>query len=520
MLEEANERQAALAIRLFGSFEVRLAGKSLPRLRTRKEQWLLALLALHQDREVDRAWLAGTLWPDSSLDQCLANLRRSLRLLRRALGSEATRLLSPTRRAVALDLRGAAVDVAAFDAAITRGDPASLEAAIALYRGPLLEGCVEEWVVPERERREQEYLAALESLAEQALAHGEPGSAEQYLRRAVVVDPLRESAQRALMHSLAVGGSATAALEVYRELRLRLHRELNAEPDPETKALCQQIRAGARGKAARVARVTMLADGETQPHALREGALPSRAPAAQSPALPSGTVTFLFTDIEGSTRLWDEHTEAMRRALARHDELLQQAIIAHGGSVFKTFGDQFCAAFGAAPEALSAALAAQQALESEPWTLPSPLRVRMALHTGTAEPCDGEYFGPPLNRTACLLEAGHGGQILLSLATAELLRDRLPDGVDLVDLGERRLPDLVRPERVFQLLCPGLPVDFPPLRSPELMRHNLPRPLTSFVGRERERAEVNELLESGCLLTLTGAGGCGKSRLALQVAWE
>ena len=235
---------------------------------------------------------------------------------------------------------------------------------------------------------------------------------------------------------------------------------------------------------------------------------------------PTGTVTFLFTDIQGSTHLWESDPEAMHSALARHDTLLRQAVADSGGFVFKTIGDAFCAAFPTAPEALAAAVTAQLALAAEPWRTGTPLRVRMALHTGSAEERDGDYFGPPLNRVARLLAVGHGGQTLLSLAAQELTRDALPASVSLVDLGPHRLRDLGRPETVFQLLHPSLPADFPPLRSldsPDLP-NNLPQQATSFVGREKELVEVKALLGRTRLLTLTGAGGAGKSRLSLQAA--
>jgi class 3 adenylate cyclase len=180
--------------------------------------------------------------------------------------------------------------------------------------------------------------------------------------------------------------------------------------------------------------------------------------------LPSGTVTFLFTDIEGSTQLWERHPNAMKLALARHDTLLRQAIQSHGGYVFKTVGDAFCAAFAAAPAALAAALAAQRVLHAETWS-ETPINVRMALHTGNAEERDGDYFGPPLNRVARLLSAGHGGQTLLSAATQGLVRNHLPEGIRLRDMGEWRLKDLARPEHIFQLLAPDLPADFPPLKT-------------------------------------------------------
>lgn len=161
--------------------------------------------------------------------------------------------------------------------------------------------------------------------------------------------------------------------------------------------------------------------------------------------LPVGTVTFLFTDIEGSTRLWQEHPQRMEPALARHDALLHEAIARHGGVVFKTVGDAFCAAFATAPGALAGALAAQSALAAEAWPTPAPLRVRMALHTGVADVRGGDYFGPALNRTARLMAAGHGGQVLLSLPAEELVRDGLPEGAFLHELGEYRLKDLSRP---------------------------------------------------------------------------
>jgi class 3 adenylate cyclase len=185
--------------------------------------------------------------------------------------------------------------------------------------------------------------------------------------------------------------------------------------------------------------------------------------------LPTGIVTFVFTDIEGSTRLWEQCSQVMPAVLARHDALLRGAIEANDGVVFRTGGDAFCAAFGSAVEALIATLQIQHALNAEPWGelgLPQGelLRVRVALHTSQIELRDGDYIGPPLNRIARLLAAGHGGQTLISLATAELVRDQLPDGVALRDMGEHHLRDLVEPEQIYQLIAPGLPADFLPLR--------------------------------------------------------
>jgi predicted ATPase/class 3 adenylate cyclase len=269
--------------------------------------------------------------------------------------------------------------------------------------------------------------------------------------------------------------------------------------------------------------------------------------AAASP-LPAGTVTFLFTDIERSTQLWEEHPEEMRQALSRHDALLRQVIQSHGGHVFKTVGDAFCAAFATAPEATTAAVAIQRALAGDVGRLggevaerggeaeesgfaadafpvtsshpPPRLRVRIAVHTGAAEARDGDYFGPPLNRVARLLEAAHGGQILLSLAAQELTRDDLPEGFRLKDLGQHRLRDLIRPEQIFQLLAPNLPSRFPPLKTLDSRPNNLPAQPTPLIGRETEAAMVCERLRQAetRLLTLTGPAGTGKTRLGLQVA--
>ncbi len=235
---------------------------------------------------------------------------------------------------------------------------------------------------------------------------------------------------------------------------------------------------------------------------------------------PHGTATFLFTDIVGSIQLWEQHPTAIALALTRYDALLRTAITEQGGHVFRMVGDACYAVFGTASAALSTALAAQRTLAAEPWGTPEPLLVRMALHTGQAEDRDGDYFGPPLNRIALLLAAGHGGQILLTAATRELVRDPLPPGIELRDLGEHRLKDLIRPEQVYQVLAPDLPAEFPPLKTLVARPNNLPHQPTALIGRELEAAAVAALLRQPdtALLTLTGPGGIGKTRLALQVA--
>ena len=219
---------------------------------------------------------------------------------------------------------------------------------------------------------------------------------------------------------------------------------------------------------------------------------------------PSGVVTFLFTDIEGSTRRWESDADAMRVALAAHDKALRSAIEAHDGFVFSHTGDGMAAAFSSPMSAVEAAVDAQRELE---------LPVRMGIATGEAELRDNDYFGTVLNRAARIMAAGHGGQILLAESTAGLL-----SGVDLADLGSRRLRDLPNPLNVFQVQAPGLRTDFPPLRTLDPIPGNLRRAASAIVGRDAELADIVAAVRSRRLVTLTGVGGVGKTRLALEVA--
>jgi len=229
-------------------------------------------------------------------------------------------------------------------------------------------------------------------------------------------------------------------------------------------------------------------------------------------------VTFAFTDIEGSTARWERDRAAMQEALVRHDALMRAAIERCGGYIFKTIGDAFCAAFARPEDAVWAMLDAQLALEAQDFCAVEGLRVRAALHTGTADERDGDYFGPTVNRTARLLAIAHGGQVLVSGVTADLTRGMPPQRATLHDLGEHRLKDLAHPERVYQLVAPGLVAEFPALRSLDVSPNNLPRVATSFVGREAEVAEITELVGKHRLVSLVGSGGIGKTRAALQVA--
>jgi class 3 adenylate cyclase len=239
------------------------------------------------------------------------------------------------------------------------------------------------------------------------------------------------------------------------------------------------------------------------------------------PTFPSGTVTFLFTDIEGSTARWERDQAVMGLVVERHHSIIRTAIETHHGVLFKSVGDAVQAAFSTAPDAIAAALDAQRSLIADRGSdVDDAFTVRMAVHTAAAEPRDRDYLAPGLNRLARLVSAAHGGQVLLTLVTQNLARDALPPGASLRDLGEHPLRDLNRPEHVFQLLHPDLAPDFPPLRTVTSRPNNLPVEPTPFLGREDQIARIVDLLrrDDVRLLTITGPGGVGKTRLGLQAA--
>jgi predicted ATPase/class 3 adenylate cyclase len=238
--------------------------------------------------------------------------------------------------------------------------------------------------------------------------------------------------------------------------------------------------------------------------------------------LPSGTVTFMLTDIERSTQMWRKNPQAMFQAVTRHRELIHENIRRFGGGLPRDQGegDSVFAAFPRATKAVSAALAIQRGLAAEPWPEGTELKVRMGLHTGEAELRDDNYYGSAVGRAARVSALAWGGQTLLSHATYELIRDRLPENAGARDLGSHTMKDFDDTERIFQLIHPDLADEFPPLRLREAKPHNLPLLLTTFVGREKEIGELKSLLASARLVTLTGAGGSGKTRLAIEAAQE
>ena len=236
---------------------------------------------------------------------------------------------------------------------------------------------------------------------------------------------------------------------------------------------------------------------------------------------PKGVLTFLFTDLENSTPLWENYPVEMRQASARHDALIRATIEQHNGRVVKTTGDGFHAMFESPSDAVAAALASQLVIGAEHWPeTTGPLKVRIGLHTGESQEREGDYYGPEVNLAARVMGAGYGGQVLLSDITATLVRRSLPENCSILDLGEHRLKGISEAVQIHQLCHPDLSAEFPALKSLAAFKHNLHRQLSTFIGREKELAEIKRLLKNTPLLTLLGPGGTGKTRLMLQVAEE
>jgi predicted ATPase/class 3 adenylate cyclase len=479
-----------------------------------RQRALLALLLIHANEVVPSERLIDELWGADppggaahSLQVYVSGLRKALEP-ERAPKTPASVVVTRTPGYV-VHVGDRALDRLYFEhllgegrQALREGDPRGaarqLGEALGLWRGPaLVDFAYEGFAQAEAARLDELRIGALEDKIEAELALGRHGELIGELERAAHDDPLRERLWGQWMLALYRAGRQAEALRSFQKLRAHLGDELGIAPSPELVALEEAI-------------VLQKPELDWQP--------PERVTSSAAHDLPTGTVTFVFTDIESSTRLWDEHPEAMQDALVRHDAILRDTIESHRGQVVKSMGDGMVAVFADAGDAVGAAVSAQRGLSDEPWSVTGPLRARMGLHTGEAQHRDGDYFGLALNRAARIMSAGHGGQVLCSAATGALARDTLPKGVGLVDLGEHRLRGLSRPETIFQVGQADLVGKFPPLRSLDAFMGNLPSPVSSFIGRERELAATTAALDEARTVTLTGVGGVGKTRLALQVA--
>ena len=510
-----------VVVALLGAVEVGPAGGVMAPVAQPRLRVLLGLLGVTEGRVVTAEALVDGLWGEEWSPGRERNLHALVYQLRRRLAA-----LEPGKGGARLARAGAGyrlalgpgeLDVAVFRdlarlgrEAARAGDAAGARElfgqASGLWRGAALADAAPLCgrLAGEAARLEEARLAVTEERVGCDLALGRHGEVAGELAGLVGEFPLRERLAALLMTALYRCGRRGEALAAFEAARRVLAGELGLDPGPELAGLQAQVLADDPALAA--------------PAAAPGGAVPAAAQGAAM-GLPQGTVTFLFTDLEGSTRRWEAHPQEMRDALARHDAIVRGAVESHGGVVLSTMGDGMAAVFASARDAVRAVLTAQQGLGAEDWAeVTGPLAARMGLLTDEGVLGGEHYLNQPLNRCARLMAAGHGGQALVSGATELLVREDLPDGCALVDLGEHRLRDLARPVPIFQLTGPGLRAEFPPLRTLEAFAGNLPVQLSSFVGRTAELAGLAAAMARSPLVTVTGPGGVGKTRLALHAA--
>jgi predicted ATPase/DNA-binding SARP family transcriptional activator len=537
-------------IELFGWLRAQQGERVVSRFYTKKHAALFAYLAFFHDRgPVSREVLIELLWPECALQAGRNRLKVALSSLRHQLeppGVPGGAVILADRASVQLNPAAVATDVARFQASLQAAARAAssterihrLIEAVDLYRGELLPGYYEAWILPERECLAEMLHQALSQLVTFAEQAGDHRQALQWARRAVSIDPLRVEAHHDLIRLLAAAGQPEVALRHYQELEQILARELGVEPVPEIQTTVEEIR--------RSGVQAFRRSGKTFRTPER---LNARPPERSTPApLPTGSVTFLLSDITGSSEQGNPAGDLFTEAMVSCHSLLRELFRRHGGHEVMERRDAFLVAFARAGDALACAIAAQRALAEHPPSesgrvppqAPSlrrggcstlrgvpgpeganPLRVRLALHTGDVELQEGEYWGPELHVARQVLLAGHGGQILCSESTAGLLRRNLKEGVRFVDLGLYRLPGVSTTERLVQVEYPDtVQREFPPLKAEAGYAGDLPVQFTRFFGREEEIARLRELLlaTETRLVTLTGSGGTGKTRLALAAA--
>ena len=496
--------QVATALSVLGPLEVVRDGERV-RLGSAQQRRLLAALLIHANEVVSSDRLVDVLWGDEPPPSATHTLQTLVSRLRGTLGEGRLETHPPGYR---LTVAHVEVDALRFEELVRVGlgmseqpDVAlrAFDDALGLWRGsPYAEFASDEFAAPEAARLVELRARAIEERAAALLELGRPDEVIGQLETEIAIQPFRERLRALLMLALARAGRPVESLRAYDEFRRFLADEVGVVPSPGLQELNDDI-------------------VRQHPDASWTG---SPTKDAGTAGLPSGTLTFLFTEVQDAPRLWDEYPDVMHNAMARHDELFRDAVTSHDGFVLRTTGDGFHAVFATAHDAVTGAVAAQTELLADDWNITGTVRVRMGIHTGEAEYRDGDYSGSAVNRAKRLMSVAHGGQIVVSSVTEELLHDVAPEKYGFVDLGEHRLRDLGSPERLFQVAHPDLEREFAPLRTADSLPGNLPLPASSFVGREVELVRVADALAASRVVTLTGVGGVGKTRLALQVAGE
>ena len=487
-----------LQIRLLGQFDLRLDGKRVT-IPTRVAQSLLAYLTLTAGTAHRREKLAGIFWPDSTDEIARKNLRQELWRIRKGiavLGSTESDYLIADEITLKFNREAKYwLDVAQMER--PDHDLQSLIANLSLYQGELLPGFYDEWITLERERIQVVFDARVEQLLEQLTMAERWIAVQEWGERWLALSSAREPAYRALMLASGARGDMAKVASLYQRCTEELMEYLGVEPSAETRAL-------------------------------HDGLLKGTKVPARAPAQPSGTITFLFTDIEGSTQLLERLGDRYAVALSEHHEILRAAIQKWNGREMDTQGDAFFVTFTRALDAVQCAAEAQRALTSHSWHQDEALRVRMGLHTGEPLISSTGYVGMDMHRAARIGDAGHGGQILLSQTTRELVVQDLPQGMTILDLGEHRLKDMKYPASIYQLVIDGLPADFAPIRT-KFTGAESPTPGEApfkglrffdvddsdlFFGRETLTAKlVHRLHDANFLSVIIGASGSGKSSL-------
>src|SRR6266508_540804 len=486
-----------LQVRLLGQFDVRLDGKRVT-IPSRAGQSLLAYLMLTAGTSHRREKLAGILWPDTTDENARKNLRQELWRIRKALSegqpAEKEYLLADEITLTFNPDSEYWLDVSQLERPDL--DLQSLIVNLSLYQGELLPGFYDEWINLERERIQALFEAGMEQLLEQLIAAERWIAVQEWGERWLALSGVREPAYRALMLASGVRGDTAKVASLYQRCSAALLENLGVEPSAETRALYDGLLKGAK--------------------------IPQRTSAAQ----PSGTITFLFTDIEGSTRLLDKMGDHYAVALGEHHEILRAAIQKWNGHEVDTQGDAFFVTFMRALDAIQCAAEAQRNLASHHWMHGKPLQVRMGLHTGEPLIASTGYIGMDVHRAARIGDAAHGGQVLLSHTTRELVINDIPKGLSVRGLGEYRLKDMKFPTPIYQLVIEGLKHEFPPRRI-KFSGAEAPTPgeppfkglqyfdeidSDLFFGREVLTAKlVRRLHESQFLSVIIGASGSGKS---------
>ena len=483
-----------LQIRLLGQFDVRADGRRV-NIPSRTAQSLFSYLALTAGTVHRREKLAGIFWPDTSDENARKNLRQELWRIRKGISAQDTNaddyFIADEFTLTFNPDANYWLDVHQLEKADS--DFQSLTSNLSLYEGDLLPGFYDDWVVLERERVQTVFESRMEQLIAQLVTAERWMAVQEQCERWLAMGNAPEPAYRALMLAYGARGNTTKVASIFQRCVDELHEQFGVEPSAETRALYDGLLKGAK-----------------------------------APTKPSSTVTFLFTDIEGSTRLLEKLGEQYATVLAEHHEIMRAAIQKWNGNEVDTQGDAFFVTFTRASDAVRCAVDAQRALASHPWTEGLPFRVRMGLHTGEPLIASTGYVGMDVHRAARIGDAGHGGQVLLSQSTRELVIHDLPQGVTMRDLGEYRLKDMKYPTPIYQLVIEGLASEFPMLRT-KFSGTEPPAPgdppfkglqyfdecdADLFFGREALTAKlVGHLRSSKFLSVIVGASGSGKSSL-------